>query len=151
MHRRIKIDIGKRGKKTIFDKPHDPRLRIFSGVHQRLRVHTDALELIQQEILQIRDLRGLAAHPLLRAALAARRLLALITKHFVTQIHIIAHTSDLLSLVFLPAARRSACRMFLIIVSAVSEENMSAPAIFCCLIAFLCPFAIIYVNTMFMQ
>ena len=28
---------------------------------------------------------------------------------------------------------------------------MSAPAIFCCLIAFLCPFAIIYVNTMFMQ
>ena len=84
MHRRIKIDIGKRGKKTIFDKPHDPRLRIFSSIHQRLRVHTDTLELIQQEILQIRDLRGLAAHPLLRAALAARRLLALITEHFVT-------------------------------------------------------------------
>ena len=47
------------------------------------RFYCELKEDIQQEILQIRDLRGLAAHPRLsRAAGAACRLFTLKAKHF---------------------------------------------------------------------
>jgi hypothetical protein len=49
---------------------------------QRRRHSAEPLRHIDKEILHFRDIRLLAADPLHRAALAARRFLALIAKHF---------------------------------------------------------------------
>ena len=64
---------------------------MFPMVQHHLAIAADALNLIDQKILQSRNLRCLAADAHFRAAFAVGGLLALVAEHLIIQIHVIAH------------------------------------------------------------
>jgi len=83
MNRRIKVYIRQRGKQHIFDKVNHAFVNLLPLRKQRLAVTADTLNLKNQQILQIGNLRRFSANAQLRTALAVCRLLALIAKHFI--------------------------------------------------------------------
>eukprot|EP00047_Mylnosiga_fluctuans_P010859 m.18297 g.18297 ORF g.18297 m.18297 type:complete len:532 (+) comp3326_c0_seq1:416-2011(+) len=81
----VEVDIGQGRKQRVQDEPIG--LRVLGGAHQAriVQQRREALEVVDQQILQGGDLRCLAAHADGRAALAALRLLALLAEHVAAQ------------------------------------------------------------------
>ena len=92
----IKINICKCCEKGIFYKLYYVFIYMLPLILQNFSVTAYTLELKNQQILQICNFRRLSANAELCTALSVCCLLTLITKHLISQIHVITHVTPML-------------------------------------------------------